>query len=98
MVHVQREVAINSCDLSGLFATSIATQPRVPLRPFVSFLRRGADSGTSRSRSGGSFRAAKLDREYLPVLDNPNWKVGRFCFVSDRDHDRSREPASDAVW
>ena len=31
MVHVQREVAINSCDLSGLFATSIATQPRVPL-------------------------------------------------------------------
>ena len=40
MVHVQREVAINSCDLSGLFATSIATQPRVPLKaqlePFLS--------------------------------------------------------------
>ena len=38
MVHVQREVAINSCDLSGLFATSIATQPRVPLNSLISLL------------------------------------------------------------
>ena len=32
MVHVQREVAINSCDLSGLFGTSIPAQWRVPLK------------------------------------------------------------------
>ena len=40
MVHVQREVAINSCDLSGLFGTSIPAQWRVPLKaqlePFLS--------------------------------------------------------------